>query len=104
MEPIFFKRHAPDMQPLSFCFLNEDKSSHIVLMIVRFLWVPGAIIRRQRRFWWSWSRVEGKSCSAESCCTALLTELLRCWGNTFNLCRGRWGESLSLTSPLAKKE
>lgn len=43
------------MQPISFCFLNEDKTRHIVLMIVRFLWfpVPGGIILHQRRFWWS---------------------------------------------------
>lgn len=51
----FFIRHAPDMQPISFCFLNEDKSRHIGLMIVRFLWfpVPGGIKLHQRRFWWS---------------------------------------------------
>lgn len=43
------------MQPISFCFLNEDKSRHIVLMIVRFLWfpVPGGIILHQRSVWWS---------------------------------------------------
>lgn len=78
------------------CFLNENKGRCILLMTVTFICfpLPGGIILFQCSFFvvWLWrSHVERKSRSAESSCTALITEVLRFWGNKSNLCRGKWG-------------
>lgn len=104
----FFKRHAPDMQPISFCFLNEDKSRHIVLMIVRFLWfpVPGGIILDQRRFWWSdYCGAMLKESHALQSHPARRSSERSCAAGEINLiCVGGGGGSLSLSDFTAGEE